>query len=72
MNEYDVTGINQWLCLPKAEFNTKNSTKRPRKRWFFLIATPLFFMPPKWGGIRICRGGIKGGGIKISDFQGVA
>ena len=28
MNEYDVIGINQCLCLPKAELNTKNSTKR--------------------------------------------
>ena len=28
MNEYDVIGINQRLCLPKAELNTKNSTKR--------------------------------------------
>ena len=27
MNEYDVIGINQCLCLPKAELNTKNSTK---------------------------------------------
>ena len=36
----------------------------------------FFYMPsPVWhkrGGIRICGGGIKGGGIKISDFQGVA
>ena len=43
---------------------------------FFLIATPLFLLPPpgwhKRGGIRISGGGIKGGGIKISDFQGVA
>ena len=28
MNEYDMIGINQCLCLPKAELNTKNSTKR--------------------------------------------
>ena len=27
MNEGDVIGINQWLCLPKAELNTKNSTQ---------------------------------------------
>ena len=27
MNEYDVIGINQCLCLPKAELNTKNSTR---------------------------------------------
>ena len=27
-NEYDVIGINQCLCLPKAELNTKNSTRR--------------------------------------------
>ena len=26
MNEYDMIGINQCLCLPKAELNTKNST----------------------------------------------
>ena len=24
----DVIGCNQWLCLPKAELKTKNSTKR--------------------------------------------
>ena len=29
MNEYDVIGINQCLCLPKAELNTKNEPKRP-------------------------------------------
>ena len=37
--------------------------------WFF------FMPPPGWhkrGGIRISGGGIKGGGIKISDFRGVA
>ena len=28
MNEHDVIGINQSLYLPKAELNTKNSTKR--------------------------------------------
>ena len=28
MNEGDVIDINQCLCLPKAELNTKNSTKR--------------------------------------------
>ena len=28
MNEYDVIGINHCLCLPKAELNTKNSTRR--------------------------------------------
>ena len=27
MDEYDVIGINQWLCLPKAELNTQNSTR---------------------------------------------
>ena len=27
MYEYDVIGINQCLCLPKAELNTKNSTR---------------------------------------------
>ena len=26
-NEYDVFGINQCLCLPEAELNTKNSTR---------------------------------------------
>ena len=26
MDEYDVIGINQCLCLPKAELNTKNSS----------------------------------------------
>ena len=26
MNEYDAIGINQCLCLPKAELNTKKST----------------------------------------------
>ena len=36
MNEYDVIGIHQCLCLPKAELNTKNSTKRRRTRF-----TPL-------------------------------
>ena len=25
---YDLIGSNQCLCLPKAELNTKNSTKR--------------------------------------------
>ena len=28
INEYDVIGINQCLCLQQAELNTKNSTKR--------------------------------------------
>ena len=27
-------GINQWLCLPKAELKTKNSTKRRRMASF--------------------------------------
>ena len=27
MYEYDVIGINQCLCLPKAELNTKNSAR---------------------------------------------
>ena len=27
LNEYDVIVINQCLCLPKAELNTKNSTR---------------------------------------------
>ena len=27
MIEYDVIGINQCMCLPKAELNTKNSTR---------------------------------------------
>ena len=31
MNEYNVICINQCLCLPKAELNTKNTTKRPRE-----------------------------------------
>ena len=38
MNEGDVIGINQCLCLPKAELNTKNSTRRRRKAssgWVF-------------------------------------
>ena len=43
---------------------------------FFFNATPLFFYAtPGWhkrGGIRIFGGGIKGGGIKISDQRGVA
>ena len=30
MNEYDMIGINQCLCLLKAELNIKNSTKRRR------------------------------------------
>ena len=30
MNECDVIGINQCLCLPKAELNTKNSTRWQR------------------------------------------
>ena len=30
MKEYDVIGINQCLCLPKAELNAKSSTKRRR------------------------------------------
>ena len=34
MNEYDVIGINQCLCLPKADLKTKNSTKPPRKGSF--------------------------------------
>ena len=34
MNNYDVVGINQCLYLPKAELNTKNSTKRPGKGSF--------------------------------------
>ena len=55
---------------------TRNSDISDISIGFFLIATPLFFMPPpgwhKRGGIRISGGGIKGGGIKISDFQVVA
>ena len=31
MDEYEMIGINQCLCLLKAELNTKNSTKRRRK-----------------------------------------
>ena len=34
MNEYDMIGHNQCLCLPKAELNTKNSTKRRGKASF--------------------------------------
>ena len=34
MNEYDMIGINQCLCLPKAELNAKNTTKRDRKASF--------------------------------------
>ena len=33
LNQYDVIGIHQCLCLPKADLNTKNSTRRlPRSR----------------------------------------
>ena len=28
LDNVDVIGTNQCLCLPKAELNTKNSTKR--------------------------------------------
>ena len=34
MDEYDMIGINQCLCLPKAELNIENSTKRRRKASF--------------------------------------
>ena len=33
----DVIGSNQCLCLPKAELNTKNSTKRQQLVEFFVF-----------------------------------
>ena len=42
-NEYDVIGINQCLCLPKAELNTKNSTRwePPQPGWVFGVELGL-------------------------------
>ena len=37
MNEYNLIGINQCLCLPKAEMNTKSST-----RWQLLPTSWVF------------------------------
>ena len=34
LEDSDEIGINYCLCLPKAELNTKNSTKRRRKASF--------------------------------------
>ena len=34
LEDSDEIGINECLCLPKAELNTKNSTKRRRKASF--------------------------------------
>ena len=44
MNEGDSIGINQCLCLPKAELNTKNSPRRRRKAssgWVFGVQLGL-------------------------------
>ena len=43
MNEYDVIGINQCLRLPKAELNTKNSTKRRRRLVEFLMFNSVYW-----------------------------
>ena len=38
----DVIGSNQYLCLPKAELKTKNSTKRCLTRFLPLDGTLIF------------------------------
>ena len=53
MNEYDMIGINQCLCLPKAELNTKNSTKRRRKASFgWVFGVQLDLLEKKWFSLR--------------------
>ena len=39
LEDSDEIGINECLCLPKAELNTKNSTKRHRKALSFWCST---------------------------------